>query len=59
MPVIPWGERSEGVSPPGIPLEEMAVLPGTSIIKEGYLTPSDKPGFGMELSIDWLEKRAV
>ena len=59
MPAIAWGERSEGVSPPGVPLEEMIVLPGTPAIKDGYLTPSDAPGFGFEITTDWLESRAV
>lgn len=59
MPVIQWGERSEGVSPPGVPLEDMVVLPGTPVIKDGYLTPSDAPGFGIEVTMDWLEERAV
>ena len=59
MPVIPWGERSEGVAPPGVPLEEMVILPGTPVIKNGYLTPSDAPGFGLEFTKDWLEERSV
>ena len=59
MPVITWGERSEGVSPPGVPLEEMVVLPGTPVIKDGYLKPSDAPGFGIEVTKDWLEDAAV
>ena len=59
MPVIPWGERSEGVSPPGAPLEEMVSLPGTPVIKNGYVKPSDAPGFGIEVNLDWLEERAV
>ena len=59
MPAIQWGERSEGVSPPGVPLEEMVVLPGTPIIKDGYLIPSDAPGFGIEVTKDWLESKAV
>ena len=59
MPAIAWGERSEGVSPPGVPLEEMIVLPGTPAIKDGYLTPSDAPGFGFEITTDWLESRVV
>ena len=59
MPVIPWGERSEGVAPPGVPLEEMVLLPGTPVIKDGYLKPSDAPGFGIEIDLDWLEERAV
>ena len=55
MPAIPWGERSEGVSPPGVPLEEMVALPGTAVIKDGYLVPSDAPGFGLEVTKEWLE----
>ncbi len=59
MPAIQWGERSEGVSPPGVPLEERVVLPGTPVIKDGYLIPSDAPGFGIEVTLDWLESKAV
>ena len=59
MPVIPWGERSEGVAPPGVPLEEMVLLPGTPVIKDGYLTPSDAPGFGLEFTKEWLEERSA
>ncbi len=59
MPAIHWGERSEGVSPPGVPLEERVVLPGTPVIKDGYLVPSDAPGFGIEVSKDWLESKKV
>ena len=59
MPAIQWGERSEGVSPPGVPLEEMRVLPGTPVIKNGYLVPSDAPGFGLEITPEWLESKAI
>ncbi|MCH7921064.1 MAG: hypothetical protein IIC50_24235 [Planctomycetes bacterium] len=59
MPAIAWGERSEGVSPPGVPLEEMVLLPGTPVIKHGYLTPSNAPGFGLEITKEWLEDKAV
>ena len=59
MPAIPWGERSEGVSPPGVPLEEMVLLPGTAVIKDGYLVPSDAPGFGIEVRGEWLEAAAA
>ena len=58
MPAIAWGERSEGVSPPGVPLQEMVQLPGTAVIENGRLTPSDAPGFGFEMTKDWLEERA-
>ena len=59
MPAIPMGERSEGVAPPGVPLEEMVVLPGTVPIKDGYVKPTDAPGFGIEVTHDWLERVAV
>jgi L-rhamnonate dehydratase len=59
MPAIQWGERSEGVAPPGVPLEEKVVLPGTPVIKDGYLVPSDAPGFGIEVTKEWLEDRKV
>jgi L-rhamnonate dehydratase len=54
-----WGERSQGVSPPGVPLEEMVYLPGTAVIDDGYLTPSDAPGFGIEVTREWLQERCV
>ena len=59
MPSVSWAERSEGVSPPGVPLEEMVLLPGTPTIKDGYLIPSDAPGFGLEITEDWLREKAV
>ncbi|MGH2460370.1 MAG: mandelate racemase/muconate lactonizing enzyme family protein [Chloroflexota bacterium] len=59
MPAIPWGERSEGVAPPGVPLEEMIVLPGTAPIRDGYVRPTDAPGFGFEITKEWLERVAV
>ncbi|MBC7337810.1 MAG: hypothetical protein H5U01_16280, partial [Clostridia bacterium] len=59
MPTIPWGERSETVAAPGVPLEEMVHLPGTPVIREGYLVPSDAPGFGLEIDERWLEKVAL
>ena len=58
MPAIQWGERSEGVSPPGVPLEERVALPGTPVIKDGYLIPSNAPGFGIEVTKAWLEEKA-
>ena len=59
MPAVMWAERSEGVAPPGVPLEELVVLPGTPIIKDGYLTPSNAPGFGFEFDLDWIEQRST
>ena len=58
MPAITWGERSESVSAPGVPLEEMVKLPGTAVIKDGYVRPSDAPGFGLEIDEAWLSAAA-
>ena len=54
MPAIAWGERSENVSPPGVPLEEMVAIPGTPVVKDGFVVPSDAPGFGMDIDLDWI-----
>ena len=59
QPAVQWGERSEGVSPPGVPLEEMGYVPGTPVIRDGHLVPSDAPGFGIEATLDWLEDRTL
>ncbi|MFN8524627.1 MAG: enolase C-terminal domain-like protein [Chloroflexota bacterium] len=59
MPAIPMGERSEGVAPPGVPLEELISLPGTVAIKNGRVRPTDAPGFGIEVTREWLESRSV
>lgn len=59
MPACTWGERSESVSAPGVPLEEMILLPGTPVIKDGYLIPSNAPGFGIEVTKEWLAEKAV
>jgi len=59
MPAIVMGERSEGVSPPGVPLEEMTVLPGTVPIRHGRVRPTDAPGLGLEITRDWLETKAA
>jgi L-rhamnonate dehydratase len=59
MPVIPMGERSEGVAPPGVPLEEMVALPGTVPIRNGRVRPTGAPGFGIEVTKEWLESRAA
>ena len=35
-------------SDPGVPLEEVCPIPGMPMPKDGYIIPSDAPGFGME-----------
>jgi L-rhamnonate dehydratase len=34
----------------------MVKLPGTAVIEDGYLRPSDAPGFGLEIDDAWLEQ---
>ena len=59
LPATTWGERSGGVSPRGVPLTETVALPGTAVIEDGFLAPSDAPGFGIDLADAWLEKVTV
>jgi L-rhamnonate dehydratase len=53
-PSAPWCEYFVG-SPPGVPLEEAARLPGVAVAKDGYLVPNDAPGFGVDIAAEWLE----
>ena len=53
FPEVPMGEF--GVTAPvGVPLEETARIPGVPIPVDGYVTPSDAPGFGMEIPEAWI-----
>ena len=47
------------MSPRGVPLTETVALPGTAVIEDGFLVPSDAPGFGIDLADAWLEKVTV
>jgi L-rhamnonate dehydratase len=58
MPNIPLAEYFVG-SPPGVPLAETAAIPGMATPRDGVLVPSDRPGFGMEVTKDWLESVAA
>jgi L-alanine-DL-glutamate epimerase-like enolase superfamily enzyme len=51
--------RELDVSPPGVPLEDMTALPGTAVIRQGRVRPTDAPGLGFDISRDWLESRTV
>jgi L-rhamnonate dehydratase len=46
-----WGELFVG-SPPGEPLAPGPVFPGMAVVKGGWLTPSDAPGFGHGLTLE-------
>jgi L-rhamnonate dehydratase len=52
-PVVPWCEYFIG-SAPGVPLEELWRLPGLPLPKDGWLTPGDAPGFGLEIPEAWF-----
>jgi len=41
-------------APPGVPLEEMNRIPGLPVPKDGYVVPSDAPGFGMAIDAEWI-----
>lgn len=53
MPSVPWLECFIG-TPPGVPLEESWAMPGQAVPKDGWLVPSDAPGFGLEIKEEWL-----
>ncbi len=52
-PSVPWLECFVG-TPPGVPLAEAWRLPGEAVPQDGWLVPSDAPGFGLELPLEWL-----
>lgn len=51
---VPWLEYFIG-SRPGVPLDQAPRLPGQPVAVDGYLVPSDAPGFGLEIPEEWLE----
>lgn len=53
MPESPMAEFWMG-SDPGVPLEEVCPIPGMPMPKDGYVVPSDAPGFGMEIMDEWV-----
>lgn len=50
---VPWLECFVA-TPPGVPLSEGWRLPGQPIPQDGWLAPSDAPGFGLEIPESWL-----
>lgn len=54
MPSVPWLEYFVG-SAPGVPLAQAPRLPGQPVAVDGYLTPSNAPGFGIEVLESQLE----
>ena len=53
-PAVPWAEYFVG-SAPGVPIEELPRLPGTPFPKNGRVSPSDAPGFGLEIPKEWIQ----
>jgi L-rhamnonate dehydratase len=56
-PSSPWLECFVA-TPPGVPLEEGWGLPGQAAPKDGWLVPSDAPGFGLEIEEAWITRYA-
>jgi len=54
MPGVPWCEFFVG-SDPGVPLDQGWRYPGQSVPEDGYITPNDAPGFGLEIDPAWIE----
>jgi len=52
-PNSPWIEYFVG-SAPGILLGETTHIPGAVVPKDGYIIPSDAPGFGYEIKEEWI-----
>lgn len=46
-------------SDPGIPLAESHDLPGMVVPVDGFVTPSDAPGFGFEIQPEWITPKAA
>jgi len=53
MPNMPWAECFVG-SDPGVPLESAVAIPGTQVPRDGWLSPPNGPGFGIDIPEDWL-----
>jgi L-rhamnonate dehydratase len=53
LPECTWGEFHLS-TPVGVPLEEVVRVPGLAVPKDGYLVPSDAPGFGMQIEEEWI-----
>lgn len=53
-PNATWGECFVGGGP-GVPLAASTAYPGMSVPVNGRLTPSDAPGFGIDLTLEQIE----
>ncbi len=50
---VPWCEFFVA-SPPGVPLAEAGHWPGLALPQDGRIRPSDAPGFGLDIPLEWL-----
>jgi L-rhamnonate dehydratase len=55
LPAIPWTECFVP-TPPGVPPEEVARIPGMATPKNGGMKPTDAPGFGVDVNVDRLPR---
>ena len=53
LPAIRWTECFVA-TPPGVPPEEAVRLPGMAAPQNGRMVPSDRPGFGVQISEEHL-----
>ena len=54
IPCATWTEYFVATAP-GVPLEEVNNTPGLALAQNGKLTPSNAPGFGVEVDFDSFE----
>jgi L-rhamnonate dehydratase len=52
-PCTPWCEFFVGTDP-GVPLEQGWRYPGQPLPQDGWLSPNDAPGFGLEIQEEWI-----
>jgi L-rhamnonate dehydratase len=50
----PWLEYYIATAP-GVPLSEATGIPGNVFAEDGWLVPSDAPGFGLGIPEEWIE----
>jgi L-rhamnonate dehydratase len=58
MPNVPWGEFLPQAAP-GVPLKDGITIPGMAVPKDGLLVPSDAPGFGIDVTLEWINRQRI
>ena len=54
-----WASAPRAWRRPACRWRRLIALPGTVAIKNGHVRPTDAPGFGLEITKEWLESHAV